>query len=79
MAQGTKAKDLREKSPQELREVLESLQREQYVLRMQKATGQLGQSHLARATRREIARIKTVLAEKVAAGRSAQQAGSQST
>lgn len=74
MAQGAKTQALRDKSPQELRESLEGLQREQYLLRMQKATGQLGQTHLAQATRREIARIKTVLAEKAAQ----QQAGSES-
>jgi large subunit ribosomal protein L29 len=31
---------------------------------MQKASGQLGQTHLLGAARRDIARIKTVLAEK---------------
>jgi large subunit ribosomal protein L29 len=31
---------------------------------MQKATGQLGQTHLVRQTRRDIARVKTVLASK---------------
>ena len=41
-----KAKDLREKSVEELNEQLLNLLRDQFNLRMQKATGQLGQSHM---------------------------------
>lgn len=59
-----KASELREKSPRELNEELLKLRREQFNLRMQKASGQLGQSHLLGETRRDIARIKTILAEK---------------
>ena len=33
-------------------------------MRMQKATGQLNQTHLIRQTRRDIARVKTELASK---------------
>jgi large subunit ribosomal protein L29 len=58
------ASDLREKSPQELTEELIKLRREQFILRMQKASGQLGQTHVLGETRRDIARIKTILAEK---------------
>ncbi|HEY5680252.1 MAG TPA: 50S ribosomal protein L29 [Pseudomonadales bacterium] len=58
------ASELREKSPQELREELLRLRKEQFHLRMQKASGQLGQSHLLTETRREIARVKTVMQEK---------------
>jgi large subunit ribosomal protein L29 len=41
-----KANELREKSAQQLNEQLLGLLRDQFNLRMQKATGQLGQSHL---------------------------------
>ncbi|MGI9325607.1 MAG: 50S ribosomal protein L29 [Pseudomonadales bacterium] len=59
-----KANELREKDPKELGEELTKLRKEQFSLRMQRASGQLGQSHLLQETRRDIARIKTVLAEK---------------
>lgn len=59
-----KANELREKDPKELGEELAKLRKEQFSLRMQRASGQLGQSHLLQETRRDIARIKTVLAEK---------------
>lgn len=56
--------DLRNKSARELGDELLKLRKEQFGLRMQKASGQLGQTHLLVAARRDIARIKTVLAEK---------------
>ncbi|MEZ5560896.1 MAG: 50S ribosomal protein L29 [Pseudomonadales bacterium] len=56
--------ELREKSPKDLQEELLRLRREQFGLRMQKASGQLGQTHLLQEARRNIARIKTILAEK---------------
>ena len=59
-----KASELREKSAQELGDQLLSLREEQFKLRMQKATGQLGQSHLLKENQRDIARVKTVLHEK---------------
>jgi len=59
-----KASELRDKSPQELDSELLRLRKEQFSLRMQKASGQLGQPHLLGETRRDIARIKTILAEK---------------
>lgn len=59
-----KASDLRDKSPQELGEELLKLRKEQFTLRMQKASGQLGQPHLLGETRRDIARIKTIISEK---------------
>ncbi|MBK81933.1 MAG: 50S ribosomal protein L29 [Gammaproteobacteria bacterium] len=59
-----KASELRDKSPQELSEELLKLRKEQFNLRMQKASGQLGQPHLLGETRRDIARIKTIMAEK---------------
>lgn len=56
-----KANELREKSAQQLNEQLLGLLRDQFNLRMQKATGQLGQSHLLSHVKRDIARVKTVL------------------
>jgi large subunit ribosomal protein L29 len=59
-----KASELRGKSPEELSSELEQLREEQFRLRMQLATGQLGQTHLLKAARKDIARVKTVLTEK---------------
>jgi large subunit ribosomal protein L29 len=56
-----KANELREKSAQQLNEQLLGLLRDQFNLRMQKATGQLGQSHLLSQVKRDIARVMTVL------------------
>ena len=56
-----KANELREKSAQQLNEQLLGLLRDQFNLRMQKATGQLGQSQLLSQVKRDIARVKTVL------------------
>ncbi|MDP6375197.1 MAG: 50S ribosomal protein L29 [Pseudomonadales bacterium] len=58
-----KASDYRDKNPEELNEELLKLRKEQFHLRMQKASGQLGQTHLLEETRRDIARIKTVIQE----------------
>ncbi len=55
------ASELREKSAEELGEQLLTLREEQFKLRMQKATGQLGQTHLLKENQRDIARVKTVL------------------
>jgi large subunit ribosomal protein L29 len=59
-----KATELREKSVEELNKELVDLLKEQFNLRMRKATGQLNQSHLAGKVRRDIARLKSVLNEK---------------
>ncbi|WP_263322471.1 50S ribosomal protein L29 [Endozoicomonas sp. Mp262] len=59
-----KAAQLREKTVEELNEELLSLLRDQFNYRMQKATGQLSQSHLLKQVKRDIARIKTVLIDK---------------
>lgn len=59
-----KASDLREKNEADLRSELKRLLKEQFNLRMQQGTGQLGQSHLLGDTRRDIARVKSVLREK---------------
>jgi large subunit ribosomal protein L29 len=60
-----KASELREKSADELSVELLKLREEQFKLRMAKSTGQLGQTHLLQQTQRDIARVKTVLQQKV--------------
>ena len=58
------AQDLREKSTAELRAELKDLLAHQFKYRMQKATGQLGQTHLLKEVRRDIARVKTTIQQK---------------
>ena len=58
------AAELREKTLAELNEELLRLRREQFNLRMQRASEQLPQTHLLRETRRDIARVNTVMQEK---------------
>lgn len=60
-----KANELREKSVEELNTELMSLLKDQFNLRMRKSTGQLNQGHLLGNVRRDIARVKTVLKQKV--------------
>ena len=59
-----KAKDLREKSVEELQTALGEEQEAQFKLRMQQATGQLTETHKVKDTRRNIARLKTVITQK---------------
>ena len=60
------ASELRNKNQAELKEELFDLLREQFNLRMQRASGQLNKGHLLRNVRRNIARVKTVMNEKKA-------------
>jgi large subunit ribosomal protein L29 len=62
-----KASDLRGQTPDELRDALMRLKKEQFNLRFQQATGQLENVARVRAVRRDIARIKTILGQKPAA------------
>jgi len=59
-----KAAELRAKSQDELRRELASLLRAQFSLRMQKATQQLTNTSQLGKTRRDIARVRTMLAQK---------------
>lgn len=59
-----KTSELRQKSVEQLQEQLIGLLREQFEYRMKQATGQLGQTHVLKRTRKDIARLKTVLSEK---------------
>jgi large subunit ribosomal protein L29 len=62
-----KATDLRSKNVDELNNELIELRRAQFSLRMQSATQQLNKPDQILKTRRNIARVKTVLAEKAKA------------
>jgi large subunit ribosomal protein L29 len=57
-----KASEFRTRSQDQLREQLLQLKKEQFNLRFQKATGQLENTARVREVRRDIARIKTILA-----------------
>ena len=59
-----KAIDLRVKTPDQLKTDLSQLQKEQFNLRFQRASGQLENTSRVRVVRRDIARIKTILAQK---------------
>ncbi len=66
-----KASELREKSREELEKELLERRKEQFNLRMQKASGQLARTDQIGKVRRDIARIKTVLNERNRAERQA--------
>lgn len=55
---------LRNKSATELQADINELVKIQFELRMQNSVGQLGQPHLLREARKDIARTKTILNEK---------------
>ena len=59
-----KASELRAKSADELKQELQSLLKAQFSLRMQKATQQLSNTSQIHKTRRDIARVRTLLTEK---------------
>jgi large subunit ribosomal protein L29 len=59
-----KAEEARAMSPDQLNDELTRLKKEQFNLRFQKATGQLEKTARVKAVRRDIARIKTIAAQK---------------
>ena len=61
-----KAAELRQKNADELKAEVTQLQKAHFGLRMQKATQQLTNTATLRHTRRDIARAKTLLAQKMA-------------
>lgn len=63
-----KPKDLRDLTQDQLTDELVKLKREQFNLRFQAASGQLENTARVRKVRRDVARIKTILREKQAAG-----------
>lgn len=60
------AAELKNKTPDQLREELANLKKEQFNLRFQAATGQLENTSRMKAARREAARVKTILNQKAA-------------
>jgi large subunit ribosomal protein L29 len=60
------AKELREKTPDQLRDELANLKKEAFNLRFQQATNQLENTARMREVRRDAARVKTILNEKAA-------------
>lgn len=64
-----KAVDVRAMTADELADKLAELKKEQFSLRFQAATGQLENSARVRQVRRDIARVKTVTAEKANAAK----------
>ncbi|MDH6235082.1 large subunit ribosomal protein L29 [Mesorhizobium soli] len=61
-----KAAEIRSKTADQLNDELGSLKKEQFNLRFQKATGQLEKTARVKQVRKDIARIKTIAAEKSA-------------
>ena len=61
---GMKASDLRARTIDELTEEVDTLGREIFNLRFQRASGQLENTARVRQVRRDIARIKTILSER---------------
>ena len=61
------AKELRDKTPDQLREELANLKKESFNLRFQQASGSLENTARMRKVRRDAARVKTILNEKAAA------------
>jgi large subunit ribosomal protein L29 len=60
-------KSLRDKDAAALNDELAALRKEQFNLRMQRATGQQTKSHLVTQARKKVAQLKTVLRSKVKA------------
>ena len=59
--------DVRSKSDDELQDQIRDLKKEAFNLRFQKASGQLENTARQRQVRRDIARVKTVLGERLSA------------
>ena len=64
-----KSVDVRAMTPDQLNDELVKLKKEQFTLRFQKATGQLEKTARVKEIRRDVARIKTIAAEKSAASK----------
>jgi large subunit ribosomal protein L29 len=60
------AKDLRSKTVKELDSELLELRKEQFNLRMQQAVGQASRVHQFKLNKKNIARVKTIMNEKLA-------------
>jgi large subunit ribosomal protein L29 len=60
------AQELRDKTPDQLREELSNRKKEAFNLRFQQATGQLENTARMRSVKRDVARVRTVLTQKAA-------------
>jgi large subunit ribosomal protein L29 len=60
------AQELRDKTPDQLKEQLADLKKESFNLRFQQATGALENTARVRQVRRDAARVKTILNQKAA-------------
>ena len=69
------AKELRAKTPDQLRTDLVNLKKESFNLRFQQATGQMENTSRIRVVRRVAARVKTILNQKAAAAAATQETG----
>jgi len=59
-----KAKEIRERSDDELRKALGDLEEQLFKLRFQKSTGQIENPQKIREVRKDIARVQTVINER---------------
>jgi large subunit ribosomal protein L29 len=64
------AQELRDKTPDQLRDELANLKKEAFNLRFQQATNQLENTARMRNVRRDVARVKTILNEMAASAAS---------
>ena len=62
------AQELRDKTPDQLREKLATLKKESFNLRFQQATGQLENTARMRKVKRDTARVLTVLNQQTDSG-----------
>ena len=56
--------EYKDASEEELQEKIGGLSKELFELRMQRSTGQLGQTHLIKQVKKNIAKIKTLIVER---------------
>jgi large subunit ribosomal protein L29 len=73
-----KAKDLRERSTEDLAELKTSIEKDLFSHRMKNATDQLGDTSLLGKARKDIARVELILHERVLSSASASSKGAKS-
>ena len=73
-----KAKDLRERSTEDLAELKTSIEKDLFSHRMKNATDQLGDTSLLGKARKDIARVELILHERAASTESASSKGAKS-
>ncbi|MBK8253027.1 MAG: 50S ribosomal protein L29 [Polyangiaceae bacterium] len=69
-----KAKELRERTTEHLREMEKNLAKEAFDARFKNFTNRLNDTALIRRTRRDLARVKTILTQRAAAAAAADKA-----